>query len=197
MTPKHNTGTWKTDPDAKDEKIPDTTSGKAMYAICKLLQLGAYGVAAALIALIFYGLFILIRDDMTARRKNETDQIANVAKQTKILEGIQQTQAASERTQGLLAKAVADKNETIERDHQLLIASQARDDVALQALKENGMIQQAVLSTLEQANKSMAPVPELRQRALMLQEQQFTLQQTQGKLLETLVLRMEKIAEKP
>lgn len=137
----------------------------------KLLTLGFSGLAVLVLCLVLYGVYTLSDKHLSG--------------QNTILQQLSANQAD-------LVKAVEQKNVVIQQNHELLIASQSRDEATLQALKENSMVQQAVLNTLDQANKSMAPVPELRQRALLLQEQQFSLQQTQSRLLETLVARMEK-----
>lgn len=141
------------------------------FATGKLLTLGFSGLAVLVLCLVLYGVYML------------SDR--HLSGQNMILQQLSANQAN-------LVKAVEQKNQTIIQNHELLLASQARDDATLQALKENGMIQQAVLSTLEQANKSMAPVPELRQRALLLQEQQLALQQTQSRMLEILATKLEK-----
>jgi hypothetical protein len=92
--------------------------------------------------------------------------------------------------QATAAKLIEQKNATIEQNHQLLVASQARDDAAMGALRDAAMVQQEIVRTLESANRTMEPVPKMREKSLALQQDQLDQQREHGKLLEKLLMKL-------
>ena len=100
-----------------------------------------------------------------------------------ILVGVYSVMTKQTAIQAELVYAVKAKNDLIQQNHDLLIASQARDEASLGALRDTGMVQQEILRALEVANRTMAPVPAMREEQLrVLKEQARLLSEMSGKL---------------
>jgi uncharacterized membrane protein (DUF106 family) len=116
-----------------------------------------------------------------------------------ILVGVYCIMSKQTTIQAELVAAVKAKNDIIQQNHDLLIASQARDEATVGTMKDMGMVLQEVVHTLDEANHTMEPVPKMREKSLAMQQEQLdqqreqlTQQREHGKLLEKLLTKLDK-----